>query len=74
MELCPYDKCLHYMAGFFLALIGIHFLRDELAFAFVLIFAIGKEIRDHIKYKGYDVTDIIFTMIPIFIMIIEKNI
>lgn len=64
----PHDKCLHFIVGFFLGLLTLHFFLPLVAISIVTLGAIAKEIRDEIKYKGFDLVDIIYTVIPVLAM------
>jgi hypothetical protein len=72
IELIPHDKCLHFMFGFILAIISLHFFSDIQSIGIIFLIALIKEIRDQIKYKGFDVVDIIFTILPIIILYISN--
>lgn len=68
-----HDKLLHFFLGFFIYAIASLFLSDLLTFILVFAIAVAKEIRDEIAYKGADIEDVIYTVIPAFTMLIINN-
>jgi len=64
VELMPHDKCLHFVFGFFIFALSNLFLNDVYSLGIVFLFALAKEIRDEISYGGFDVKDLIFTILP----------
>lgn len=50
------------------SLISQYFLNDYLSFGVVFTFAIGKEIKDQIVYKGFDYKDLLVTLLPSIII------
>lgn len=79
-KLLPYDKCLHVIVGFYLAIIfftifrkyGIH---DYWTYAPVLTFAVLKELYDkYHKMSKFDPLDIGFTVAPtVIILLLAEN-
>jgi hypothetical protein len=72
VKLVPHDKTLHFIVGFFLAIISTHFLSDIQSIGIIFLIALIKEIRDEIVYNGFDIMDIIYTIIPIIILTLNK--
>ena len=50
------------------------FMAPEMAVGIVFGFGVLKEIIDHLKYKGADVVDLFFTVLPAIIITITENI
>ena len=73
MILIAQDKANHFLYGFLIFIISQYFLNDYLSFGIVFAFAIGKEIKDQIVYKGFDLFDIFFTILPAIIMVSRDN-
>ena len=73
VEFVAHDKALHFIAGFLLYVLASCFLPDLYCFFLVLLVAFAKEIRDQIVYKGFDISDLIFTMIPALIMLVKNS-
>jgi len=65
MILIAQDKANHFLYGFLIFMISQYFLNDYLSFGIVFAFALGKEIKDHIVYKGFDYKDLLVTSIII---------
>ena len=59
----PYDKQLHIIAGFLIALILSNYLDNKQILLVVIMCAVGKEIYDELKYEGFDFEDIIYTLL-----------
>ena len=64
----PLDKANHFIYGFFIFILSQCFFNDYYSMAIVFLFALGKEIKDEITYKGFDYKDIIATIIPSVIL------
>lgn len=64
LPLIPLDRANHFIYGFALFLLLNIFLQDIYCLIIVSAIAIVKEIRDEIVYKGFDIVDIVFTIIP----------
>jgi len=67
------DKLKHFFWGFVYALvsyvIGVYLLDSKLFTMFLPVaFGAAKEIYDDIKYGGFDVEDLFYTLIPSFII------
>jgi len=73
LPLVPIDKANHFMYGFFIYVFAAFVVSNSLAFGIVCLFAVGKEVRDQIVYKGFDLFDIFFTILPAIIMISRDN-
>ena len=76
IELIPHDKTLHFIAGFFLYVLSNVFLSDIHSLIIVFTVALAKETRDEITYKGADLKDLLFTVIPsimIFLLNLSKH-
>ena len=68
MILIAQDKANHFLYGFLIFMISQYFLNDYISFAVVFAFAIGKEIKDQIVYKGFDYKDLLVTLLPSIII------
>lgn len=73
LPLIPQDKANHFIYGFFIYIIACLFVSNPIAFGVVCLFALGKEVRDQIVYKGFDIFDIFFTILPAIVMISRDN-
>ena len=74
VELIPIDKCLHFIIGFFIYVILGKIVGDYYALISVIVIALIKEIRDQIVYKGFDIGDIMATVIPAAFLFIMNSI
>jgi hypothetical protein len=63
LPLMPIDKANHIVYGFVIYYIANLFLNPFSSLTVVLLFALGKEVLDQIKYKGFDYKDLAVTMI-----------
>lgn len=68
LPLVPLDKANHFIYGFVIFIISQYFLNDLCSIGIVFLFAIGKEIKDQIFYKGFDYKDILVTITPSIIL------
>lgn len=68
MILIAQDKANHFLYGFLIFIISQYFLNDYISFGIVFAFAIGKEIKDQIVYKGFDYKDLLVTLLPSIII------
>ena len=68
MILIAQDKANHFLYGFLIFMISQYFLNDYLSFGVVFAFALGKEIKDQIVYKGFDYKDLLVTLLPSIII------
>jgi hypothetical protein len=68
MILIAQDKANHFLYGFLIFMISQYFLNDYLSFGIVFVFALGKEIKDQITYKGFDYKDLLVTLLPSIII------
>ena len=68
MILIAQDKANHFLYGFLIFIISQYFLNDYLSFGIVFAFAIGKEIKDQIVYKGFDYKDLLVTLLHTIII------
>ncbi len=68
MILIAQDKANHFLYGFLIFMISQYFLNDYLSFGIVFAFALGKEIKDQIVYKGFDYKDLLVTLLPSIII------
>ncbi len=68
MILIPQDKANHFIYGFFLFVLSNYFFNDLYSIGIVFLFALGKEIKDQIVYKGFDYKDLLATMIPSIVL------
>jgi sterol desaturase/sphingolipid hydroxylase (fatty acid hydroxylase superfamily) len=74
LPLIPLDKANHFLYGFFIYVFFSMFMAPEMAVGIVFGFGVLKEIIDHLKYKGADVVDLFFTVLPAIIITITENI
>ena len=72
MILIPQDKANHFIYGFFMYVLSNCFLNDLYSIGIVFLFALGKEIKDQIIYKGFDCKDLLATMIPSVVLYFLK--
>lgn len=73
LQLIPQDKANHFIYGFVIFILSSIMLSNLISLGIVFIFAIGKEIRDQIIYKGFDYKDLLSTMIaPITLTLLNK--
>ncbi len=71
----PNDKLLHFFYGTLLGTPLVAFTNPLVAFFGISIIAIGKELYDDLSGTGtIDVYDVIFTIIPTFLMLLAKHI
>jgi hypothetical protein len=68
MILIAQDKANHFIYGFLIFMISQYFLNDYLSFGVVFAFALSKEIKDEIVYKGFDYKDLLATLLPAIIV------
>jgi len=68
MILIAQDKANHFLYGFLIFMISQYFLNDYLSFGIVFAFALGKEVKDQIVYKGFDYKDLLVTLLPSIII------
>ena len=68
MKLIAQDKANHFVYGFLIFIISQYFLNDYFSFGIVFAFALGKEIKDQIVYKGFDYKDLLVTLLPSIII------
>jgi hypothetical protein len=64
LPLIPLDKANHFIYGFVIFILSNIVLNDVHSLLVVFIFAIGKEIKDQIIYKGFDYKDLLITLLP----------
>ena len=67
--LIPYDKALHFIAGFMLFLFFSLIVGGITALIIVCLFAIAKEYYDYKTYGKFDLADMTMTIIPALIMV-----
>ncbi len=68
----PQDKCIHFIVGFFLAILSLHFLSNMQSIILVTIISLIKEIRDKIVRNNFDWKDLIATILPTLILTLTK--
>lgn len=66
------DKANHFIYGFLIFIISNFFLQDYLSLLVVVLVGLGKEIYDEYKYGGFDVVDLIYTILPAMIIVVSK--
>lgn len=64
LPIIPLDKANHFIYGFVIFILSNIVLNDVHSLLVVFIFAIGKEIKDQIIYKGFDYKDLLITLLP----------
>lgn len=69
LPLIPQDKANHFIYGFFIYVIACLFVSNPIAFGIVCLFALGKEIKDQVVYGGFDIFDMISTILPAIILL-----
>jgi hypothetical protein len=72
LPLIPLDKANHFIYGFSIYFITNLILSDYWSLAVVILFALGKEIKDQIVYKGFDYKDFLVTIIPATVLFIKS--
>ena len=63
MKYIPIDKLLHFLVGFTIAVIITTFSNPMYGLLYGAIAALGKELYDEYSYKGFDVYDLLMTLI-----------
>jgi hypothetical protein len=71
LPIIPQDKANHFIYGFIIYILSNLFLNAYASFSIVYLFALGKECYDEYYYKGFDVKDLIVTIIPAIILILK---
>lgn len=64
LPLIPLDKANHFVYGFIIFVLSNLLLNDLYSLGIVFLFAIGKEIKDQVVYKGFSIVDAIVTIAP----------
>jgi hypothetical protein len=64
LPIIPLDKANDFIYGFVIFILSNIVLNDVHSLLVVFIFAIGKEIKDQIIYKGFDYKDLLITLLP----------
>jgi hypothetical protein len=73
LPLIPHDKANHFIYGFVIFILSSLIMSNLISLCVVIVFALGKEIRDQIVYKGFDYKDLLSTIIaPIILTILNK--
>lgn len=72
LPLIPLDKANHFIYGFTIQVLSNLFLSDLFSVGTVFCFALGKEVRDQIVYKGFDWKDLVVTITPAVILFGKK--
>ena len=70
--LIPIDKANHFLYGFVIFILAQFIFNDFVSFIIVLLIALSKEIKDEIKYKGFDYKDLIATILPAILTILFR--
>lgn len=68
LPLIPIDKANHFIYGFFIFVLSNCFLNNHYSIGIVFLFALSKEIKDQIDYKGFDYKDLLMTITPAIIL------
>lgn len=66
------DKANHFIYGFMIYLLASFFFADIICFTIVLAVAFAKECYDEYDYGGFDIVDLIYTIIPSIFLIIKN--
>lgn len=64
LPLIPLDKANHFVYGFAIFVLSNLLLNGLYSLGIVFLFAIGKEIKDQVVYKGFSIADAIVTLTP----------
>lgn len=72
LPIIPQDKANHFIYGFVIFILTNLFLNIYISFTIVILFAFGKELYDEWKYKGFDIIDIFWTIIPALILTLKQ--
>jgi hypothetical protein len=73
LPIIPQDKANHFIYGFTIYIISNLFLNAYASFSIVYLFALGKECYDEYSYGGFDIKDLLSTIIaPIILMFLSK--
>jgi len=72
LPIIPQDKANHFIYGFVIFILTNLFLNIYISFTIVTLFAFGKELYDEWKYKGFDIIDIFWTIIPALILTLKQ--
>lgn len=67
------DKANHFIYGFAIYIISSIFFTPLIATLITFGVALGKELYDEYDYGGFDIIDLIFTMIPGIILTFIKQ-
>ena len=70
--LIPQDKANHFIYGFFIYILSNLLVNSVYSLIVVFAFALGKEIKDQIVYKGFDYKDLLTTITPAVILYFLK--
>ena len=68
LPLIPQDKANHFIYGFSIYFLSNLFLIDYVSLIIVFLFALGKELYDQYKYKGFDIIDLLATITPALLL------
>lgn len=66
------DRANHFIYGFIIYILSSIFFTPLIATLITFGIALGKEIYDEYDYGGFDIIDLIFTMIPSTILLTIK--
>lgn len=72
LPLIPLDKANHFIYGFGIYFLINFFLSNYWALGGVVILALTKEIKDQIKYQGFDYKDFLVTILPAILLFIKS--
>jgi hypothetical protein len=64
LPLIPQDKANHFIYGFVIYFLSNLLLDHYYCLGVVFIFALGKECYDEYSYNGFDIVDLVYTLIP----------
>ena len=64
LPIIPIDKANHFIYGFLIYTLANLLLSDLYSLLIVYLFALGKEIKDVFVYSGFDIKDLLTTLLP----------
>ena len=64
LPIIPIDKANHFIYGFLIYTLANLLLSDLYSLLVIYLFALGKEIKDEFVYSGFDIKDLLTTLLP----------
>ena len=71
MKLIPHDKCLHFVMGFIIFSFINLFIGLYISLGIVFLIATLKELYDYYDYGIFNIVDVIYTIIPGFLLLLK---